>query len=96
MASKTGHGLTPTTIDTRARRGLVGLRERGKAPTKPREVFAATHDGSSHIVKKQTGSACVNGIDKWWVETACDVKLVVTEAAPKPLFPTCLLCLMEG
>lgn len=55
-----------------------------------------THDGSTHIVKKQTGAACVNGIDKFWVETACYVKLVVTQAADTPVYSTCLLCLMEG
>ncbi len=89
-------GLTATTIDTRARRGLAGLQEHGKAPTRPREVLAVEQDGVCHIVKKQTGATCVNGLDKWWIETACLVKLVVTAASPRPGAPSCLMCLMEG
>lgn len=94
--SRSGNGLTSSTIDSRIRRNLPGMRERGRAPTKPLEVLAVTHDGIDHAVKKQTGALCVNGIDQWRVETACGVALVVTQGAVTPRCTTCLVCLMEG
>lgn len=96
MATKTGNGLTATNVDSRLRRGLVGLQEVGKPPTKPLEVLAVRYEEVDHAVRKQTGATCVNGIDKWWVETACGRRMVVTAAARIPAFLTCLECLMEG
>jgi hypothetical protein len=89
--------MTPNSSnDSRFRRGLPGLLESGKPPTTPLEVLTLTYDGLQHIVKKQTGAVCVNGMDKWWVETSCRKQLVVTTASVKPSFPTCMECMMEG
>ena len=82
--------------DTRLRRGLIGLVEAGKPPQKPIEVLTATYEGSNHIVKKQTGAACVNGIDKWWIETSCGLKLVVPAGAKDKHVPSCIVCIAEG
>lgn len=82
--------------DSRLRRGLIGLVEAGKPPTKPLEVFNAEYDGANHIVKKQTGAVCVNGIDKWWVETSCGLKLVVPMGAKGTPVISCIMCFAEG
>lgn len=78
--------------DTRLRRGLIGLAESGRPPVRPREVKAVTYQGLGHQVKRQTGRACVNGIDKWWVETCCGQRLVVTTGVTIPAFSTCIIC----
>lgn len=82
--------------DTRFRRALPGLLPVGNAPTTPLEVMTVTYDGLNHVVKKQTGAACVNGIDKWWVEMTCGKKLVVAMGAVQPRETTCLVCMMGG
>lgn len=81
--------------DGRSRRGLIGLQEVGRPPTPPSEVLSVRVDDMNHHVVKQTKSGCVNGIDNWWVETACQRKLVVTQAAERPTNTTCLECLFH-
>jgi hypothetical protein len=82
-------------IDNRSRRGLIGLQEVGRVATTPTEVLNVRVDDMNHHVTRQTMSGCVNGIDNWWVETACARKLVVTQSAERPTNVTCLECLFH-
>lgn len=79
--------------DSRGRRGLIGLQEVGKPPTTPTEVLLVHHEDLDHEVSKQLRSACVNGIDTWWVETTCGRRVVVTASAVAPQAASCLECL---
>lgn len=75
-----------------SRRGLVGLDEVGKPPTTPIDVLLAQRDGVAHAVAKRIKAQCVNGIDTWWLETTCGMRVVATAMAPKPERTTCIEC----
>jgi hypothetical protein len=74
------------------RRGLIGLTDRPKPGQTPIEVISVTRDGTSHAVLKQKRAVCANGIDTWWLETTCGLRLVVTVSADRGKPVTCLTC----
>lgn len=60
----------------------------------PIERLAFVRDGITHQAAKQRGAGCVNGIDNWWLESCCGVRVVMTSMAMPTGFVDCMACLV--
>jgi hypothetical protein len=72
---------------------IPGVKVKAKASTTPLEILSVSYDGASHHVEKQTRAVCVSGMNNWWVETACYLKVVATQLSEKNQPVTCKECL---
>lgn len=77
-----------------SRRGLIGLDPIGKMPSTPIERLAFLRDGITHQAAKQRGAGCVGGIDNWWLESCCGVRVVTTSLARPTGSVDCMACLV--
>lgn len=77
-----------------SRRGLVGLQPIGRRPSTPIERLAFVRDGITHQAAKQRGAGCVNGIDNWWLESCCGIRVVTTSMARPTGLVDCMTCLV--
>lgn len=75
------------------RRGLVGLPRAANPPTTPIERLTFLYDGVTHQACKQQMAGCVNGIDNWWLESTCGIRVVTTMLAVSSPLVDCMSCL---
>ena len=81
-------------MNTKSRRGLVGLPATARPPTTPVEVTSFTLDDVTHKAARQTWAGCVGGIDNWRLETHCGLKVVVTAFARRGGDADCMACIV--
>lgn len=77
----------------KSRRGLIGLPEIARPPSTPTERLAFARDGVTHQAARQHGAGCVNGIDNWWLESCCGMRVVTTSMASSAGLIDCMTCL---
>jgi hypothetical protein len=81
-------------VQHKSRRGLMGLPEIAKRPSTPIERLAFVRDGITHQAAKQRGAGCVGGIDNWWLESCCGIRVVTTSMARPAGLVDCMACLV--
>lgn len=77
-----------------SRRGLIGLSEIAKRSSTPIERLTFKRDQVTHQAAKQRGAGCVGGIDNWWLESYCGLKVVTTSMASASGHVDCMTCLV--